>query len=127
MKTKHQNNTKSHTTLLLFISHDQLVCYESSCGHKVEEVTPKQTGYEHVRRKQYKTKQAGTKADKRMMRTRESSLQSTSSPGRDSGGKTKRQKVNKGEINKGQPHIIRVGQEKKILLGRLRKKGKVTI
>ena len=54
MKTKHQNNTKSHT--LLFISHYSLVHYEPSCGHKIEEVTPKQTRNEHGRRKN-KTKQ----------------------------------------------------------------------
>ena len=55
-KGKRKQNTKitqkkAHTTLL-FISHDQLVCHESRCGHKIEEVTPKQTRYEHVRRKQ---------------------------------------------------------------------------
>ena len=55
MKIKHQYNTKSHT--FLFISHYQLVRYESSCGHKIEEVTPKQTGNEHGRSEKSKTKQ----------------------------------------------------------------------
>ena len=44
---------------------------------------------------------------------RESSLQRTSSPGRDlAEQKTNKQKINKSEINKGHPHIVRVGQEK---------------
>ena len=49
MKIKHQNDTKSHT--LLFISDHELVRYESSCGHKIVEVTRKQIGDEHGREK----------------------------------------------------------------------------
>ena len=64
-----------------------MVRYESSCGHKVEEVTPKQIGGEHGRkRKEKKRKQTEGSG-------RGSSLQRTSLPGRDSEGeKTKEQK-----------------------------------
>ena len=80
-----------------------MVRYESSCGHKIEEVTPKQIGGEHGRkRKEKKRKQTEGSG-------RGSSLQRTSSPGRDSGGeKTKEQKQNK----PGQLHILCVGQER---------------
>ena len=45
--------------VLWFISHFQLARYESSCGHRIEDVTPKQTGNEHGRKKQNKTQQLG--------------------------------------------------------------------
>ena len=48
-KQNTKNDTKSHT--LLFISHYKLVRYESSCGHKIKEFTPKQIGDEHGRGK----------------------------------------------------------------------------
>ena len=63
MKTKHKNNTKSHA--LLFISHYELVRYESNCGHKIEEVTPKQTGDDLGRRQTKQNKQTGKRADRR--------------------------------------------------------------
>ena len=86
-----KTNQNKHT--LLFISHYKLARYESSCGHKIQELTPKQIGNEHKQgRKQ--TEGSG----------RESSLQRTSPPVRDSGEKTKKQQ--------GQPHIIRVEAEK---------------
>ena len=53
-KQNTKNDTKSHT---LLISHYQLVRYESSCGHKIEEVTPKQIGDGHGRKKRKEGRQ----------------------------------------------------------------------
>ena len=63
-----------------------MVRYKSSCGHKIEEVTPKQIGDEHGRKKtkQNKTNKQGKKQTEGSGRG--SSLQRTSSPGRGSGG-----------------------------------------
>ena len=81
---KRQHKTKSHTELLLFISY-KLINYDSSCGHSIDRVKPKQTRNEHGRRN---NEQINKRPIKQRNHTegsgREKSLQKTSSPGRGS-------------------------------------------
>ena len=97
-KTKNKKNETQTKVRMVLISHYQLIRYESSCGHKIEGVTPKQTGNEHGQTKQNKINKQGRKQTEGS--GRESSLQRTSSPGRDSKEKTKKQKTNKAKQTK---------------------------
>ena len=105
-KTKHQNDTKSHT--LLFISHYYLIRYESSSGHKIEEVTPKQIGDEHGRKKQNRIRQTNREESTQKEAGVEVACKAHHHQGGIQEGKTEKQKRNKA----GQPYIIRVGQER---------------
>ena len=71
------------------------------CGHKIEEVTPKQIGDEHGRKRKEK------KADRRKRAWKKPAEDIIAREGFRR-GKTKEQKQNK----PGQPHIICVGQER---------------
>ena len=85
-----------------------MIRYESidSCGNKIEGVTPKQTGNEHGRRKQYKTNIEES-------RQKEADGKVACKGHRRQEGTQKRKPRNKSEINKEeQKHIIRVGQDK---------------
>ena len=106
MKTKHKNDTKSHT--LLFISHYLLVRYESSCCHKIEEVTPKQIGDEHGRKKQNKIRQTNREESRQKQAGVKLACKGHNCQEGIQEGKTKKLKRTK----PGQPHIIRVGQER---------------
>ena len=108
MKTKHQNNKIAHVVVHLTLLTGSL---------RIQLWSQDRGSYTKTNREQTRSEKNKTQTNKQEIKQAErsgleSSLQMTSSPGRDSGGKAKEQKTNKSEINKGQPHVIRVGQER---------------
>ena len=106
--------TQNRTLVLLLISYYQLIRYESSCGHKIEGVTPKQTGNEHGQRKQKKRNKQGRK------QTEGSGCKGHLRQE----GTQKRKPRNKRQTKRNKQRITTYNRGRKnVLLARLRKKG----